>query len=1109
VLFADLVSFTTFSERRDAEEVREMLSRYFETCRRLVGLYGGTIEKFIGDAVMAVWGAPVAQEDDAERAVRTALELTDAVAALGAEIGAPELCARAGVLTGEAAVNIGAQAEGMVAGDLVNTASRIQSAAEPGQVYVGEATRRATEASIVYEDAGEHTLKGKAEPLRLWHATRVVAGIAGAQKTAGLEAPFVGRERELRLIKDLFHETAEEGRAHQVSINGVAGIGKSRVVWEFFKYIDGVAARFRWHRGRCLSYGEGVTYWALAEMVRTRAGILEAEETASAIAKLRQALEESIKDPEERRFLEPRLAHLLGLEERTARDREDLFSAWRLFYERLAEEMPTIMVFEDVQWADASMLDFIEYLLEWSRNHRIFIITLGRPEIAEKRPDWGGGKRGITTMYLEPLSHQSMLELMNAFVPGLPEDARDRILERAEGIPLYAVETVRMLLDRGLLIREGSSYRLTGALEQLDIPETLHALIAARLDGLNAEERKVVQDAAVLGKTFTRESLAAVSGFAEQDLDPILASLVRKEVLHVQADSRSPERGQYGFVQDVVRQVAYDTLSKKDRKNRHLAAALYLVDRWGEEEEEIVEVVASHYLSAYHAAPSADDADDIKMRAREMLQRAAKRAASLAASDEAQRYYEQAAELTPEGLEHAELLEQAGRMAWFGGKIDEALTLFKRAVELFRSSGQQHPAARAEASIAQLLWAEGHAVDAVALLQSSFDVLVNDEPDAVLAEVAGQLGRFRALAGDWDGAREPLEMALELAETLGFPVVLANALTSKGVALMWRSRYQEAELLLRHALHLAQQDELDRMTARRVYANLGVLFEIEDRYEELAAAVDEALDWYRRIGDREGEILALTSIHISLMLLGRWDEAIRRDEEARQTLMHQGATEFVAMGIAELAHIHAARGEPDAARKDIEPFLHLHEAEDVQRRALIWSAEASILNAEGQYEQALAMGERTLALPIGLANGGTQGKEALRVAMEAASTLGDAGKLEQLLGLIEHLRPGELFPYLRALGARFGAHLAILRGDTDSPPAGFNTAETICREEKFVYPLAATQLEHAEWLIGQGRSDEATALLKEAGDTFERLRAQPWMERVQRARAQVPEQVKV
>src|SRR3954471_6423949 len=305
VLFADLVGFTAASEGRDAEETRELLSRYFETARTLIERYGGTVEKFIGDAVMAVWGTPVAQEDDAERAVRAALDLVAAVPELD-----PGLQARAGVLTGEAAVTVGAEGQGMVAGDLVNTASRVQSAAEPGTVLVGERTRRGSEAAVAYEDAGEHVLKGKAEGMALWRALRVTAARGGALKSAGLEPPFVGRERELRLVKEPFHAAADERRAQLMSVIGVAGIGKSRLGWEFEKYIDGLIDLVYWHRGRCLAYGEGGADWALPEMVRMRAGILEGETREEAVAKLRTTLDQYVPDPDERRFVEPRLAHL-------------------------------------------------------------------------------------------------------------------------------------------------------------------------------------------------------------------------------------------------------------------------------------------------------------------------------------------------------------------------------------------------------------------------------------------------------------------------------------------------------------------------------------------------------------------------------------------------------------------------------------------------------------------------------------------------------------------------------------------------------------------------------------------------------------------------------
>jgi class 3 adenylate cyclase len=431
VLFADLVGFTTLSESRDAEEVRELLSTYFDTCRRLVSLYGGTVEKFIGDAVMAVWGTPVAQEDDAERAVRAALDLVAAVPELHAD-----LRARAGVLTGEAAVTLGAEGQGMVAGDLVNTASRIQASAQPGTLLVGESTKRASEAAIAYEEAGDHELKGKAEPVALWRALRVVAGSRGAMRSATLEAPFVGRDRELRLLKELFHSSAEEEKAQLVSVTGIAGIGKTRVSWEFEKYIDGLAARAWWHRGRCLSYGDGVAYWALAEMVRMRCDIVEDEEPASALSKLRSTLEEHLPDAEERAWVEPRLAHLLGLEEGAPRDQENLFAAWRVLFERLSEQAPTILVFEDMQWADAGLLDFLEYLLEWSRSHALFVLVLARPELADRRASWGAGKRSFTSLYLEPLSEQAMEELLSGLVPGLPDELRRQILARAEGVPL-------------------------------------------------------------------------------------------------------------------------------------------------------------------------------------------------------------------------------------------------------------------------------------------------------------------------------------------------------------------------------------------------------------------------------------------------------------------------------------------------------------------------------------------------------------------------------------------------------------------------------------------------------------------------------------------------
>ena len=436
VLFADLVGFTTLAEGRDAEAVRELLTRYFDAAREVVARYGGTVEKFIGDAVMAVWGAPTAHEDDAERAVRAALDLVEAVKGLGGGEGAPQLSARAAVLTGEAAVTVGAEGQGMVAGDLVNTASRLQSVAPAGAVLVGQATRDAASMAVSFEEVGEQTLKGKSLPVPAWRAVRVVAGRGGAGRYWGLEPPFEGRDDELRLIKDLFHATAREKRARLVTILGQAGSGKSRLIREFEKYTDGLVDMTYWHIGRSPSYGEGITFWALGEMVRKRAGLAETDDTETTRERIASTLAEYVPDDGERRWIQPRLLQLLGLEEGRGGEREELFAAWRTFFERVADKGPVVMAFEDLEFADSGMLDFIDHVLEWSRAHPIFVIALARPELLERRVGWGAGHRNFVAIGLEPLSDQAMREMLAGLVPGLPEATVKAILSRAEGIPL-------------------------------------------------------------------------------------------------------------------------------------------------------------------------------------------------------------------------------------------------------------------------------------------------------------------------------------------------------------------------------------------------------------------------------------------------------------------------------------------------------------------------------------------------------------------------------------------------------------------------------------------------------------------------------------------------
>src|SRR6266508_4206094 len=403
-----------------------------------------------------------------------------------------------------------------------------------------------------------------------------------------------------------------------------------------------------------------------------------------------------------------------------------------------------------------------------------------------------------------------MEELPEGLVPGLPERLRGQIMARSEGVPLYAVETVRMLLDRGLLAQEGPVYRPTGEIETLEVPETLHALIAARLDGVSAEERRLLQDGAVLGKTFTLRALEALSGTPAEELEPLLSGLVRKEVLGVQSDPRSPERGQYGFLQDLVRHVAYETLSKRERKSRHLAAAAQIEQAFAQEEE-VAEVLASHYLAAFEADPEADDAQAVKAKAGEMLSRAGERASSLGAPEEGRRYYEQAAALADEPLAEAALLEQAGR-------LDQAV-----------------------------------------------EQLEQGTPSAALAAALAQLGRVRALGGHWETAAAPLERALTLAERLQLPDVFVEALTSKAVGLLRQGRLAEARILLEAAGERAHAEQLYG-SALRAQNNLAVVLEASDRWAEAVELSERNLGLARRRGDRRWESQMRTGGLIELFL---------------------------------------------------------------------------------------------------------------------------------------------------------------------------------------------------------------------------------------------------
>ena len=792
-------SITPFAEERDAEDVRDTLSRYFEIASDVIGRHGGTVEKFIGDAVMAVWGTPTAHEDDAERAVRAALELVEAVHNLG-----PGIQARAGVLTGESAVTIGATNQGMVAGDLVNTASRLQSVAPPGTVLVGEATQRAAATSISFEQAGDQVLKGKTAPVPAWRAIRVIAQRRGVGRSEALEAPFVGRDEELRQLKDLFHATGREGRPRLVSLIGPAGIGKSRLAWEFLKYVDGLAERVWWHDGRSPAYGEGITFWALGEMIRSRARLQETDDEPATRAAIATMLAAHVPDEQERAWIAPALLSLLGFDAGVGS--QQLFGAWRTFFERLSASGPVVMIFEDLHHADSGLLDFIDHLLEWSRSVPILIVTLARPELLERRPDWGAGKRSFTSIYLEPLPRSAMVELLAGLVPGLPTLARDAIVARADGIPLYAVETIRMLLAQGQLLVEEGVYRPVDDFRELAVPETLTALISARLDELEPADRSLVADAAVLGQSFGLVGLAAVSGLDPVVLEPRLRALVRRELLVQQVDPRSPERGQYAFVQALIREVAYNTLARRDRKVRHLAAARFFESL---ETDELAGALAGHYLSAHEYAVAGPEADALAAQARVALRGAAERAVALGAHAQAVAFLEHALSVSTDAPDRADLHERALASANQLLRPELAERHALGALEARRELGNRDLTALAVAAYARSLAQIGSGADRVLeVARAGWDEYSDLEGTVAGVQLMLALSAGYMYKEEYEEVIRWLERLLPVAERLNLLLETAMGLSRLSSTRYRTGRNREALILLRGVHELAVANDL-------------------------------------------------------------------------------------------------------------------------------------------------------------------------------------------------------------------------------------------------------------------------------------------------------------
>ena len=699
ILFSDVTGSTALGEQLDPEAVRTLMGRYFAAMKTVIERHGGTVEKFIGDAVMAVFGIPDLHEDDALRAVRAAAQMREALAALNVELAAERgvtIQTRTGITTGEVVAGDPAAGQTLVTGDTVNTAARLEQVAAPGEILIGAPTWRLVRDAITVEKVEAITAKGKALPVPAYRLTSVTAGAEGHLRR--MDAPLVGRERELARLSQSYADAVSQRRCELFTLLGTAGVGKSRLVREFLATVGDEA---RILRGHCLPYGEGITYWPLAEALKDAAVIDESDDRAAAQRKL-LALVDGERDAE---LLAGRLATAIGLSDDPA-PQSELFWAVRRTLEHLADQRPLVVVWEDIHWAEPTFLDLIDHLTDWSRDAPIFLLTPARPELLDARAGWGGGKHNASTILLEALPPDAAGRLIDALPGGseLPEVLRARIAAAAEGNPLFTEELLGMLADDGVLHVVDGRWRVAGDLAQLAIPPTIQALLAARLDRLSVGERQVAGRASVVGRTFEPEAVAALSkAGGDSALTAQLMALVRKEL--VRPDRSEVTGGDaFKFRHILIRDAAYDSLPKRERADLHERFADWLESAAADRVAEFGEIIGHHLEQAYQYQNElgAEPSVALGERASHWLAAAARRAFERADGTAAAVLFAHAAELAPSATSRLELREQAAWSLRRSGASDDALAAARALAREAEVAGSEAVALRARLLAADL-----------------------------------------------------------------------------------------------------------------------------------------------------------------------------------------------------------------------------------------------------------------------------------------------------------------------------------------------------------------------------------------------------------------------
>ena len=1086
-LFCDLVGFTALSEAHDHENIDAMLRAYADCARGIVEAHGGVVEKFIGDAVVAVFGFPRAHDDDPERAMRAGLKIAAEVPKLEWPGDSP-LAVRIGINTGETYLHtdIDPQSgETFLTGDAVNTAARLQSAARPGGVVVGELTHELARKAIVYETLAPLIAKGKREPLEVWLVTGTGESRSrtGLRTSGKLDTPFLGREAELRRLLAACETATSTGTTQSVLVTGEPGIGKSRLVLELARSLDERPELITWRQGRCLAYGDASGFAALSEIIKAHAGILDSDDVAT----LEEKLEAVLPEGEDRAWLRQRLRPLLGLEAAQSA-KEESFAAWTLFLKQVASAGPTVLVIEDLHWAGEAMLAFVQQLASRDLRAPLLLVATTRPELLAQHPDTLVPSERVSRLRLAPLAQKEASRLVSALLDEhLAADLRAPILERIGGNPLYAEEYVRLLLDRGLLLKTRGALRLKEG-EELSLPDTVQAVLAARLDTLPPAHKALLCDAAVFGETFWDGGVAALSGSNASEVEDVMAALAERQLVRPALSSSLAGEAEYFFWHALTRDVAYGELPKRARAQKHTAAADWLEAKAGERGEEFAEILAQHYVSALEFARAAGDEDvasPLLAPTIRWLSQAGKRALRLDVAA-AERHFARALDLAgPSSAERLRLLPDWAEALFLRNRYRESLAAYEEAIDGVRAAGDIRTAAATMCRIREVaaFLGEGTAW----LTQEVVDLLANDDPSPEQATVFDHYAAslYFSGRGDLHSVIETETRAIELCDRLGLPE-FGGALMVRGLARLDLGDLGGLEDCERAVATVrAQGLGIGRAVIETNYA----LFIATVRGARVALdAMGEVLEFASRHGLEAYVLSSRAALVEPLRVMGEWDRALAQAADVVSALDETEDVWDLLFLRTQQALILACRGETDEAA------TFLTWLEEVGRgsgwgidRSLALVAASAVRLRLGESAAALRLlGDWVATLPA-VASLVEYVPEAMRIAFAG----GDEQLAARVVEKVESRLPAQRLPLQRHVMASVGGLLAEARGEHSESAAAFAAAASGWREFGGPYEEAQALLGRGRCLVALGRAPEAAPVLEEAREILVRLKAKP------------------